>query len=230
MRVSRVSSKKNLPNIPKDIAGLGGSNTQNTHPQPSSPNQATFQENLTSTWTFLGTPTPLTSPTLKITTYLSTGLPVRSAIPPKLQYYTLTGRLGPLYNSTYIQTHTSCKPSDTYQWGFSYIFLFMMSIFHFLWSVIMVTMWLDTRRGSRMYRAGRRPGLLRSALDLSKAVREELGDEVEEMGEEELRERLRRSGGALCVPKGELWVRRMGSEEKGRRRTWRSEVTGGSRF
>ena len=170
-------------------------------------------------------------PGLSVRRYLSTGRPLRDVVAPNEQFYTISGRYGDLYNSSYIKSHSSCKPSETYQWGFSYIFLFMVSIFNFLWSVIMVCMWLDTRRASRMYKSGRRPGLLRSVLDLSAAVREELGPEAEILEEEELREKLVGSGGALCVPKEELRVRRTDTGELGtRKRMWTSKLTGGSTF
>lgn len=127
-------------------------------------------------------------------------------------FYSLTGdRQGDLYNNSYILSHGTCKPSEAYQWGFSYIFLFMVSIFNFVWSCIMVGMWLDTKRGSRMYKAGRRPGLLRSILDVSRAMREEIGVDADELEEEALRKRLRESRGALVVPKMELRVSRTDS-------------------
>ena len=170
-------------------------------------------------------------PGLSVQKYLSIGRPLRDVVAPNEQFYTISGRYGDLYNSSYIKSHSSCKPSETYQWGFSYIFLFMVSIFNFLWSVIMVCMWLDTRRASRMYKSGRRPGLLRSVLDLSAAVREELGPEAEILEEEELREKLVGSGGALCVPKEELRVRRTDTGELGtRKRMWTRKLTGGSTF
>jgi hypothetical protein len=158
-------------------------------------------------------------------------LDLRRIIEPVKQYYAIGGRQGTLYNSSYLKTHSSCKPSETYQWGFSYIFLFMMSIFNFVWSVIVVCMWLDTRRGSRMYKSGRRPGLLRSVLDLAAAIREELGAEAEHLEEDELRKRLTGSGGALVVPKQELRVRRTDTRELGaRKRSWKSSLTRGSTF
>lgn len=92
-------------------------------------------------------------------------------------------------------------------------------------------MWLDTRRASRTYKSGRRPGLLRSVLDLAAAVREELGARADYMEENELREGLANSGGALCVPKDELRVRR--TEEREfvvRKRTWTGRLTEGSTF
>ncbi|KAF2851756.1 hypothetical protein T440DRAFT_488852 [Plenodomus tracheiphilus IPT5] len=137
-----------------------------------------------------------------------------------------------LYNSTYLVEKGSCKPSEEYQWGFSYIFLFMVSIFNFLWVCIMVGMWLDTRRASRMYKSGRRPGLIRSIVDYSAAVREELGVEAETMEEEDLRKAVRESGGALVVPKNEIRVRRVDKTlgPKERKRSWKRSLTSGSNF
>lgn len=162
-----------------------------------------------------------------------TGRPLRDLVAPQEQNYSMNGRYGETYNSTWIRTHSSCKPSETYQWGFSYIFLFMVSIFNFLWSLIMIAMWLDTRCGSRMYKSGRRPGFLRSVLDLAAAVREELGPDAEVLEEEELRKRLTMSGGRMEVPKGELRVRRVGTKDaNGSRmeRTWTGGLTRGSSF
>ncbi|KAI4650868.1 hypothetical protein J4E93_003225 [Alternaria ventricosa] len=133
------------------------------------------------------------------------------------------------YTGYYLLDHGSCKPSETYQWGFSYIFLFMVSIFNFVWVCIMVGMWLDTRRGSMMYRSGRRPGLLRSIMDYSAAIREELGNETNYLEEDELRKRLTESKGALVVEKRELRVTRTSTGEV-MKRGWKRGLTSGSSF
>lgn len=182
------------------------------------------------TWKMGNDTVDLPAPSLNATTTLS-GIALLDLREPSMQYYVIGGRQGTLYNSTYVKSHSSCKPSETYQWGFSYIFLFMVSIFNFLWSVIMVCMWLDTRRASRMYKIGKRPGLLRSVLDLSAAVQEELGTQADCLEEEELRRRLTNSRGALYVPKGELRIRRTKTEDLGmRERTWTGRLTEGSTF
>lgn len=136
------------------------------------------------------------------------------------------------YDASYLLEHGSCKPSETYQWGFSYIFLFMVSIFNFIWVCIMVGMWLDTRRGSRMYRSGRRPGLLRSIIEYSAAIREELGSEAEYLEEDDLRKRLTQSNGALVVEKAELRVTRtsMSTGVKTTKGGWKRNLTKGSTF
>ncbi|KAJ8119130.1 hypothetical protein OPT61_g17 [Boeremia exigua] len=182
------------------------------------------------TWNMGNQSVDLPAPSLNLTQPIH-DTPLRDLNEPLQRYYAIGGRQGTLYNSSYVRTHSSCKPSETYQWGFSYIFLFMVSIFNFIWSVIMVCMWFDTRRASRMYKSGRRPGLLRSVLDLSAAVREELGVDAEHLEEEEIRKRLTSSGGGLCIPKDELRVSRVGNEGVStRKRTWTGKLTRGSTF
>jgi hypothetical protein len=65
-----------------------------------------------------------------------------------------------------------------------------------------------------MYKSGRRPGQLRSILDYSAAIRQELGSEAQYREEDELRRRLAQSGGALVVSKSELRVTRTDSGEE----------------
>ncbi|KAF2686659.1 hypothetical protein K458DRAFT_476462 [Lentithecium fluviatile CBS 122367] len=206
-------------------------NTSTPYPIP-----RTFCRNLTSTFTLSSNATSLPAPTLNITwaTYYST-----SPVPGRAEhgyhsgglpgyFYSLSSdRQGDVYTADYILAHGACKPSDTYQWGFSYIFLFMVSIFNFVWACIMVGMWGDTQRGSRMYRAGRRPGLLTSVVELARVVREEIArGDAEGMQENELRRALRESGGMLVVPKGEFRIGRTDGSLR-ERRSW---LTKGSTF
>ncbi|CAI6332361.1 unnamed protein product [Periconia digitata] len=182
----------------------------------------------------------LAEPTLSIiVTYR--GLPPKTVSEGLVEmYYTLSdsnilesGRQGDYYSALDVLKRGSCKPTETYQWGFSYIFMFMVSIFNFVWSCIMAGMWWDTTRGSRMYKAGRRPGLLRSIMDISAAIREELGSQVEDMGEDEIRIALRESEGRLVVPERELRVGRVDGHEPTegiRKRSWKVKITKGSTF
>lgn len=207
-------------------------------PSPDSSNPGTLQYKVSSIFIFNGTTTYLDSPTLKVTY----GSPSGHAPSPGLSYpyYSLTSdiidaRQGPYFPSDFIHTHGSCKPDDMYQWGFSYIFLFMVSIFNFVWSCIMVGMWMDTRMHSRMYRMGRRPGLLRNILDIAAVMREEVGEDSgdgDALGEDEIRRRLREGGGALVVPKGETKIMRVGDGGEGdlRGRGWKRRLTKGSTF
>ncbi|KAH6883201.1 hypothetical protein BKA58DRAFT_417013 [Alternaria rosae] len=189
--------------------------------------------NITADFVFDGVTTP-TSYSLAIATFpieslgLDSGKKLNDFLP--LQYaFEKRPDVNHSYTGYYLLDHGSCKPSETYQWGFSYIFLFMVSIFNFIWVCIMVGMWLDTRRGSMMYRSGRRPGLLRSIMDYSAAIREELGNEADCLEEDELRKRLTQSRGALVVEKRELRVTRTSTGEM-TKRGWKRGLTSGSTF
>lgn len=92
---------------------------------------------------------------------------------------------------------------------------------------------MDTRLNSRMYKAGHRPGMLRSILDVADAIKREIGNEetVENAQEEELERILNESGGVLVVPEGELKISRADSDRWEERKTgWRRRFTGGSTF
>lgn len=190
--------------------------------------------NKSSYWTFEGKGTNLTPPTLNITWCMNMTLEKATSTKIKDYFYTDATdnpRQGDNYSGEYLLAHGSCKPNETYQWGFSYIFLFMVSIFNFVWSCIMVGMWFDTARESRMYKSGRRPGLLRSIMDFSAVIREELGDGVDRLEEDDIRKALKDSGGALLIPKQELRMTRTGTDNSSvNRRGWRRNLTKGSTF
>ena len=193
-----------------------------------------FSVNTTSQWLFNGTAIELPAPSLNITIHpVAADKQGESILRGTDIMFVINGRQGDLYDPGYMLDHGSCKPGETYQWGFSYIFLFMVSIFNFIWACIMVGMWLDTRRGSRLYRSGRRPGLLRSIVEFAAAIKEEVGDGTEDMEEEELRERLRASEGRLGVPSRELRVVRVDTDDGNggvRKRGWKRSLTRGSTF
>ena len=97
----------------------------------------------------------------------------------------------------------------------------------------MIGMWFDTRRGSRAYRSGRRPGLLRSIVEYAAALKEEIGEELVHMEEDEIRSRLRRGTVGLKVPDMEVRIRRVATgreEDDVRKRSWKRSFTRGSTF
>lgn len=97
----------------------------------------------------------------------------------------------------------------------------------------MVGMWFDTRRGSRAYRSGRRPGLLRSIVEYAAALREEIGEELVHMEEDEIRARLRRGTAGLKVPDREVRITRVDTgreEDDVKKRGWKQSLTRGSTF
>jgi hypothetical protein len=68
-------------------------------------------------------------------------------------------------------------------------------------------------------------------MEFSAAIREEIGASAQDMGEDELRERLTVGGGALVVPREELRVRRRDiGEGRYRKESWKGRWTQGSTF
>lgn len=99
------------------------------------------------------------------------------------------------YNRDYLKTNGLCLPDQTYQWGFSYLLLFIFCIIQFVWSFGMYIMWTDAYLSSRYHRAGRDMGLYRAVLDFSRTIEKNLGGEPNAMGDDligdkELRQRL----------------------------------------
>lgn len=66
-------------------------------------------------WEFENTIWTINGTGLIIAEYLSTGKPLRDLIEPEEQLYSMSGRYGAQYNSSWIRSHSSCKPSETYQ-------------------------------------------------------------------------------------------------------------------
>lgn len=93
-------------------------------------------------------------------------------------------RLSPL-----LRTHKT----DLRQWGFSYEWMFVVSIVNSVWLVGLWILWLDCDINSEFCRKGRRLGIWRAVADISEALREELGPNICAYSEEELAQALKKS-------------------------------------
>lgn len=84
--------------------------------------------------------------------------------------------------------HTSCLPSDSYQWGFSSLMLLSFCIATILFVCIVAALRRSNERHSRAMRYKQHFSVYRDALDVSLALRS-LGDQdVEEMSAKDLDE------------------------------------------
>lgn len=98
---------------------------------------------------------------------------------------------GQLYKITYLQQNGYCKPVENhYKWGFSYLLLFIMAVLTYTWAVILVALQLYVDKKGRLTRARHGLGLYRAVLDLSWAIRGELGEESQFLPNEMLEKRL----------------------------------------
>ena len=87
----------------------------------------------------------------------------------------------------------SCNPEKAYQWGFSALLLFFAILFTTIWAVGMWAMWLDSDFHSKMNCQGREMGTYRAALDVAKAVNEQidLGDNIDWLSETSICQKLK---------------------------------------
>ena len=103
------------------------------------------------------------------------------------------------YGFFWLNDHVSCQSNgSTYQWGFSFLLLFIFCVFTMVWCLGMYAMWMDADQNSRVARSGQKPGgTFRSVIDLATAIREDLGDGAGHLSNGELDKRLKRSKGGL---------------------------------
>ncbi|KAH6631476.1 hypothetical protein F5144DRAFT_219916 [Chaetomium tenue] len=85
------------------------------------------------------------------------------------------------YNFSSIQERGSCQPFDnnTYQWGFSFVQLFIVMSLLFLWFVAVYTMWLRGYLELKRRQGDEAPTRYQAVLDLAEALNHEL-DGVDE--------------------------------------------------
>lgn len=114
-----------------------------------------------------------------------------------------------LYDNTtisgeYYETHVTCQPGDRYKWGFSFLGLFLLLLSNTVTIVILYVVWYDTYRHSRADQAGIELGQLMTHLRIAAALRKDLGDDCESLGEKELRKEVRRRNLALGLDSSSL--------------------------
>jgi hypothetical protein len=111
------------------------------------------------------------------------------------------------YDIPYIKNNGRCEPQNTYQWGFSFLLLFIALLLSALWALGMWAMWLDAYCNSKIDAVGERDmGSWRAVMDLAEAIAASLNSDsvrgqdpaanifagTKEMGDGEIRRRIRR--------------------------------------
>ncbi|CAN9432354.1 unnamed protein product [Alternaria alternata] len=112
------------------------------------------------------------------------------------------------YNFKYLQENGKCQAALDYKWGFSYIQLFIMVIFHIVWTLGLFIMWI--RACMVMKKRGRGRGDVagenKAVFELAAAMREQMneptkeeGDDVSALTETKLRRRITKDlrGGSI---------------------------------
>ncbi|KAK1673443.1 hypothetical protein BDP55DRAFT_695443 [Colletotrichum godetiae] len=109
------------------------------------------------------------------------------------------------YSKEYMKAYGSCQPMsdhgmgadagrETYQWGFSYLQLYILVILLVLWTLSLAYMWLKARLTMRMRRRYDVPRGYKGVLELSHAIHKELQEtEPDELSHDQLSEEIKKS-------------------------------------
>ncbi|RYN99605.1 hypothetical protein AA0120_g1957 [Alternaria tenuissima] len=112
------------------------------------------------------------------------------------------------YDFKYLQGNGKCQAALDYKWGFSYIQLFIMVIFHIVWTLGLFTMWIRACMVMKKRGRGREDvaGENKAVFELAAAMREQMneptkeeGDDVSALTEAKLRRRITKDlrGGSI---------------------------------
>ncbi|KAG7057498.1 nad dependent epimerase dehydratase [Colletotrichum scovillei] len=109
------------------------------------------------------------------------------------------------YSKEYMKAYGSCQPMsdhglgadagrESYQWGFSYLQLYILVLLLVLWTLSLAYMWLKARLTMRMRRRYDVPRGYKGVLELSGAIRKELQEtDPDELSHDQLSEEINKS-------------------------------------
>jgi len=95
------------------------------------------------------------------------------------------------YDINYMQANGACQQLSTYQWGFSFLLLFVFMLFTAVWALGTYVLWMDTYLNSRFDRASRDMGTLRAVLDYAATIKKDLGTAAaDNVGDRQLKAKI----------------------------------------
>jgi hypothetical protein len=95
------------------------------------------------------------------------------------------------YDINYMQANGACQQLSTYQWGFSFLLLFVFMLFTAVWALGTYILWMDAYLNSRFDRASRDMGTLRAVLDYAATVKTDLGTAAgDDVGDRQLKAQI----------------------------------------
>ena len=84
---------------------------------------------------------------------------------------------GVTYPLDYMSQNGSCQPLGTYQWGFSFLLLFIFLLTLFIWSIGTYIFWLRAHHTLRVREIHEIPGEYKAVIELAAAMRREFSKE-----------------------------------------------------
>src|SRR2546421_70000 len=95
------------------------------------------------------------------------------------------------YDINYMQANGACQQLSTYQWGFSFLLLFVFMLFTAVWALGTYRLWMDAYLNSRFDRASRDMGTLRAVLDYAATIKKDLGTAAaDDVGDRQLKAQI----------------------------------------
>jgi hypothetical protein len=95
------------------------------------------------------------------------------------------------YDINYMQANGTCQQFNTYQWGFSFLLLFVLMLFTAVWALGTYVLWMDAYLNSRFDRASRDMGTLRAVLDYAATIKKDLGTAAaDDVGDRQLKAQI----------------------------------------
>ena len=99
-----------------------------------------------------------------------------------------------LSSTPHINTIITCNAINKYQWGFSFLLLFIVCVLQFIWAAMMYELWIEARRNdnSRVERSqsaqnvADKPSLLVSAVAIVSQAKQQYGKGIKVWSSEEL--------------------------------------------
>lgn len=96
------------------------------------------------------------------------------------------------YDINYMQANGACQQLSTYQWGFSFLLLFVFILFTAVWALGTYVLWMDAYLNSRFDRASRDMGTLRAVLDYAATIKKDLGTAAaDNVGDRQLKAQIK---------------------------------------
>jgi hypothetical protein len=106
------------------------------------------------------------------------------------------------YDLDYLSKHGTCQPSGTYQWGFSFLLLFIFLVALFIWTIGIYVFWTWAHFSLRVHEIPEVPGEYKAIVELAAAMEREFdkgGQGTSSLSEHQIAQKIRRdlNGGRM---------------------------------
>lgn len=103
------------------------------------------------------------------------------------------------FNSTWIEAKSICQPSDRYQWGISFLMLFIFCVLTVVFVILLCGVWYNVYWNSRADGLAHDFNVFSAVMDLASSIVEELGPDAALLSPKDLKEAVLESTGAMTI-------------------------------